>query len=172
MCTGPRTGGCSRSFTPPGGFVYGDKETASSMVTVLFRFRMTYGPRTRYFRIFLNDNRLQKPIVRGPYFFEGTANKVILHYIVSQWITKSCCSRSAAPAGSCINPSATAKLKYVLFSVIPYGSADPSLRLTAASMVTRKRLRLWRRVILYNDNRKIIIPAATSCSAAASLGQV
>ena len=132
-----------RSFTPPGGFVYGDKETASSMVTVLFRFRMTYGPRTRYFRIFLNDNRLQKPIVRGPYFFEGTANKVILHYIVSQWITKSCCSRSAAPAGSCINPSATAKLKYVLFSVIPYGSADPSLRLTAASMVTRKRLRLW-----------------------------
>ena len=129
---------CVRDREPVGAPDPSLRLAASSMVTVLFRFRMTYGPRTRYFRIFLNDNRLQKPIVRGPYFFEGTANKVILHYIVSQWITKSCCSRSAAPAGSCINPSATAKLKYVLFSVIPYGSADPSLRLTVASMVTRR----------------------------------
>ena len=32
---------------------------------------------------------LQKSIVRGPHFFEGTANKVILHCIVSQLIAKS-----------------------------------------------------------------------------------
>ena len=48
-----------------------------------------YGPRTRYFRISLNINVLQKSVVRGPHFFEGTANKVVLYCVVFQWITKS-----------------------------------------------------------------------------------
>ena len=48
-----------------------------------------YGPRTRYFRISLNINVLQKSLVRGPHFFEGTANKVVLYCVVFQWITKS-----------------------------------------------------------------------------------
>ena len=52
------------------------------------------GPRTRRFCILLNDRTLWKTVVRGPSFFEGTANKIILHYVVSQWITNYRCSRS------------------------------------------------------------------------------
>ena len=48
------------------------------------------GPRTSQIRILLKYRLLQKSIVRGPHFFGGgTANKVVLHCIVSQWITKS-----------------------------------------------------------------------------------
>ena len=42
------------------------------------------GPRTRYFHICLNSSVLQKQPVRGPYFFEGIANEVILYFAVSQ----------------------------------------------------------------------------------------
>ena len=48
-----------------------------------------YGPRTSLICILLKYRLLQKSIVRGPHFFEGTANKVILHYIVPQGIAKS-----------------------------------------------------------------------------------
>ena len=48
-----------------------------------------YGPRTRYFRISLNINVLQKSVVRGPLKKVGTANKVVLYCVVFQWITKS-----------------------------------------------------------------------------------
>ena len=47
------------------------------------------GPRTSQIRILLKYRLLQKSIVRGPHFFGGTANKAVLHCIVSQWITKS-----------------------------------------------------------------------------------
>ena len=77
----------SRSFTPP---------TASFRMTVLFRLkmtvsfqlRMTYGPRTSKICIQLIFNDLQKSIVRGPHFFEGTTNKEISYCVVSQRITK------------------------------------------------------------------------------------
>ena len=39
---------------------------------------MCDGPRTRYFRIFLNDKVLQKDNVRGPIIFRGITNKAIL----------------------------------------------------------------------------------------------
>ena len=42
------------------------------------------GPRTSQIRILLKDKLLQKSIVRGPYFFEGIANEVILYFTVSQ----------------------------------------------------------------------------------------
>ena len=41
-------------------------------------FPMCDGPRTRYFRIFLNDKALQKDDVRGPIIFRGTTNKANL----------------------------------------------------------------------------------------------
>ena len=96
----------SRSFTPPpdpslrlqilhsaSGSVQDDKWGAS--------FRMTRnvipssceesggegwdnGPRTSQIRILLKAKLLQNIIVRGPCFFGGTTNKVILHYTVSQ----------------------------------------------------------------------------------------
>ena len=47
------------------------------------------GPRTSQIRILLKYRLLQKSIVRGPHFFWGTTNKVVLHCIVPQWITKS-----------------------------------------------------------------------------------
>ena len=68
-----------KSFTPPG---------ASSMVTrnvflsAAKNLEKKDGTTDR-------EQLLQKSIVRGPHFFEGTANKVILHCIVSQLIAKS-----------------------------------------------------------------------------------
>ena len=41
-------------------------------------FPMCDGPRTRYFRIFLNDKALRKDNVRGPIIFRGTTNKANL----------------------------------------------------------------------------------------------
>ena len=41
-------------------------------------FPMCDGPRTRYFRIFLNDKALQKDDVRGPIIFRGITNKANL----------------------------------------------------------------------------------------------
>ena len=71
-----------------------------------------YGPRTSWICILLKYKLLQKSIVRGPRFFEGTANKVILHCIVSQLITKSWCLRSVERLCTCgINLSETTKLK-------------------------------------------------------------
>ena len=104
------------------GSVYGDK--APSMVTrnvILSTSRChseqseesgeegrDNGPRTSQICILLKYRLLQKSIVRGPHFFEGTTNKVILHYVVSQWITKSCCSRSVERlCARGINPSET-----------------------------------------------------------------
>ena len=42
------------------------------------------GPRTSQIRILLKAKLLQNIIVRGPCFFGGTTNKVILHCAVSQ----------------------------------------------------------------------------------------
>ena len=80
---------CSKSFTSP---------PAPSMVTRNVILSVSEesgeegrdnGPRTSQICILLKYRFLQKSIVRGPHFFEGTANKVILHCIVFQWITKS-----------------------------------------------------------------------------------
>ena len=111
MCTGPRTGGCSRSFASLRmtkdaqddnalsrilHSVYGDKVAASSMTTRgRLRSGRDGGPRTSQICILLKYRLLQNIVVRGPHFFEGTANRVILHCIVSQRITKNRCSRSA-----------------------------------------------------------------------------
>ena len=113
MCTGPRTGGCSRSFASlrmtkyaqddnalsrilHSVSVYGDKVAASSMTTRgRLRSGRDGGPRTSQICILLKYRLLQNIVVRGPLKKVGTANRVILHYIVSQRITKNRCSRSA-----------------------------------------------------------------------------
>ena len=113
MCTGQRTGGCSRSFASlrmtkyaqddnalsrilHSVSVYGDKVAASSMTTRgRLRSGRDGGPRTSQICILLKYRLLQNIVVRGPHFFEGTANRVILHCVVSQRITKNRCSRSA-----------------------------------------------------------------------------
>ena len=85
------------------GCSYGDKGGDSSMMTrnvipsgseesdnYLYPSPLAaYGPRTRYFRISLNINVLQKSVVRDPLKKVGTANKVVLYCVVFQWITKS-----------------------------------------------------------------------------------
>ena len=110
---------CSRSFTPP---------VAASMVTrdvilstlPLSRERSEEsgaegrdnGPRTILICILLKDRLLQNIVVRGPYFFEGTANKPNLYLIKRQSITKYRCSRSVERlCARSISPFETAKLK-------------------------------------------------------------
>jgi hypothetical protein len=105
---------CFRSFTSPdgsaqddrkpapfsmtrGGCIYGDKECHSEHpLVVILSVSEESGEEGRGLRtanklicILLKYKLLQKSIVRGPCFFEGTTNKVILHYIVPQGITKS-----------------------------------------------------------------------------------
>ena len=75
---------------------------------------MCEGPRTRHFRIFLNDRVLEKSVVRGPLGKVGTTNKVVLHCIVSQWITKKLMFAVRIPVRG-INPSTATKLRTPTF---------------------------------------------------------
>ena len=71
------------------GCAYGDKECLRERSEESGEEGLDSGPRTSQIRILLKDKLLQKSVVRGPLRKVGTANKIILHCIVSQWITKS-----------------------------------------------------------------------------------
>ena len=84
------------------GSVYGDKER--------LRSGWNNGPRTNRICILLKDRPLQNIVVRGPLKKVGTTNKVILHYIEYQRVTKKLMFAVRIPVRG-IKPSATTKVK-------------------------------------------------------------
>ena len=58
---------CFRSFSPPDGCAYGDKECLRERSEESGEEGLASGPRTRLFRIILYVNILQKLNVRGPF---------------------------------------------------------------------------------------------------------